>query len=251
MDLTFPLLVDRPSEIPRIAKWWCDEWGLPPRHASFDDYVRELATLTADALPLHVLAEREGSPVGVATLKFKEPHAAVAGRSHWLSGVYVEPSVRGQGIASALCRQIETLARARTIADLYLETERLDGGLYQKLGWRPLRQLDQDGVAFLVMVKDVGSAMVFLVIDTIELRASRTHPALAALGEGLLVILDPMGPKADASLLGRPVTVRRPDGGTSSHVVDSVEENGAGVVALFFRGLAGPAIPRGSTIEDS
>jgi hypothetical protein len=95
--------------------------------------------------------------------------------------------------------------------------------------------------------------MAFRVIDTIELRGSWTHrsPALAAKGDGLLVILDPMGPKADASLLGRPVTVRRPDGGTSSHVVDSVEENGAGVVALFFRGLTGPEIPRDSTIDDS
>jgi GNAT superfamily N-acetyltransferase len=153
MDLTFPLLVDRPSEIPRIAKWWSGEWGLPVRNASFDDYVRELATLTADALPLHVLAESEGSPVGVATLRFKESHAAVAGRSYWLSGVYVEPALRGMGIASALCGQIETVARTRAIVDLYLETERLDGGLYRRLGWRPLRQMCQDDVAFLVMLK--------------------------------------------------------------------------------------------------
>jgi GNAT superfamily N-acetyltransferase len=155
MDLTFSLLVDRPNEIPRVAKWWCDEWGLPERHTSFDDYMRELSTLTEDSLPLHVLAESDGVPVGVATLKFKEVHTVVAGRSHWLSGVYVDPSSRGLGVASALCRQIVALARKHTIAHLYLETERLDGGLYERLGWRTIRQLRKDGVEFLVMLKSL------------------------------------------------------------------------------------------------
>ena len=155
MSLTFSLLADRPDEIPRVARWWCDEWGLPERHTSFDDYVRELATLTADALPLHVLAESSERPVGVATLKLKEAHTAVTGRSHWLSGVYVEPSSRRLGVASALCKQIVALAQKQTVTHLYLETERLDGGLYERLGWRPIQQLRQDGVDFLVMLKRI------------------------------------------------------------------------------------------------
>ena len=95
--------------------------------------------------------------------------------------------------------------------------------------------------------------MVFRVIDTIEHREAWTHryPTLAARGEGLLVVLEPAGPKPGASLVDRPVTVRRPDGGTSSHVVDSVEQGANGVPALFFRGLTGPDVPRGSTVEES
>jgi len=92
----------------------------------------------------------------VATLKIKENHTVVAGRSHWLSGVFVEPSSRGLGVASALCRQIVALALEHNIADLYLETERLDGGLYERLGWRTIRQLRKDGVEFLVMVIGAG-----------------------------------------------------------------------------------------------
>jgi hypothetical protein len=92
MSLTFSLLVDRPDEIPRVAKWWRDEWGLPERHTSLDGYLQELGTHTADSLSLHIRAESNGVPIGVATLKVKEAHAVVAGRSHWLSGVYVDPS---------------------------------------------------------------------------------------------------------------------------------------------------------------
>jgi hypothetical protein len=70
-DLTFVLLADRPDEIPRVARWWCNEWGLPSRHATFDDYVRELLPGT---LPIHLLADQGGHAVGVATLKLKIDH---------------------------------------------------------------------------------------------------------------------------------------------------------------------------------
>jgi GNAT superfamily N-acetyltransferase len=155
MRLTFSLLRDRPNEIPVVARWWCDEWGLPERHTSFDDYVRELATGAADALPLHILAESAGRPIGVATLKIKDAHTAVAGKSRWLSGVYVESSSRGLGVACALCSQIVNLARERAITHIYLETERLDGGLYAKLGWKPIQQLNRDAVDFLVMLNQL------------------------------------------------------------------------------------------------
>jgi hypothetical protein len=47
------------------------------------------------------------------------------------------------------------LAGKHTIAHLYLETERLDGGLYERLGWRTIRQLRKDDVEFLVMLKSL------------------------------------------------------------------------------------------------
>jgi hypothetical protein len=56
------------------------------------------------------------------------------------------------GVASALCSQIIALAQKHSITHLYLETERLDGGLYERLGWRTIQQLRKDGVAFLVML---------------------------------------------------------------------------------------------------
>jgi hypothetical protein len=95
--------------------------------------------------------------------------------------------------------------------------------------------------------------MMLRVIDTIEHRQSWTHryPDLAAKGEGLLVVLESDGTTPDASLVGKPVSVRRPDGSTMTLVVDGVERGAGGVPGLFFRGLTSPDVPRGSTIEGS
>jgi len=157
-DLAFALLPNRPQEIPQVAAWWCHEWGLPSRHSSFDDYVRELKALLPGMLPAHLLAVQAGRAVGVATLKVKVDHPAIPGQSHWLSGVYVDSPYRSRRIATALCCEILDLARCRGVKKMYLLTERLEGGLYAKLGWTPLRRHHEGGVDQLVMVKDVSSA---------------------------------------------------------------------------------------------
>jgi GNAT superfamily N-acetyltransferase len=154
-DVEFAPLVHRPQEIPRVARWWCGEWGLPERHSSFDDYVQELQSLPADTLPLHMIAERGGRALGVATLKVKVDHPVVRGSSHWLSGVYVESAYRHHGIAAALCREIVNAARRRAIEALYLQTEHLDGGLYAKLGWTLAERCDEGGVPQVLMVRSL------------------------------------------------------------------------------------------------
>jgi GNAT superfamily N-acetyltransferase len=146
-------LVQRRHEIPRVARWWCDEWGLPERHSSFADYVQELESLSAEALPMHLIGERAGRALGVATLKMKVDHPVVGGCSYWLSGVYVEPSSRHQGIATALCRKVVETARERGITELYLQTEHLDGGLYARTGWTLVQPYRERGVEQIVMVK--------------------------------------------------------------------------------------------------
>jgi GNAT superfamily N-acetyltransferase len=155
-ELAFTLLATRPQEIPRLARWWCDEWGLPTRHSSFDEYVCELQALVGGVLPTHILADQSGTVVGVATLKVKLDHPLMPGQSHWLSGVYVDLPWRSRGIASSLCSEILDAARSRGVEQLYLQTERLDGGLYAKLGWMPLgHHHEEDRVEQLVMVKDL------------------------------------------------------------------------------------------------
>jgi len=93
--------------------------------------------------------------------------------------------------------------------------------------------------------------MILRVIDTIEARESWMHryPDLAAKGEGLLVVLEPEGPKPTASLVGKSVSVRRPDGSATTLVVDRVERGAGDVPGLFFRGLTAADVPRGSTID--
>jgi GNAT superfamily N-acetyltransferase len=156
VNIEFAPLVQRRQEIPRVARWWCDEWGLPERHPSFTAYVQELEALSPDTLPLHLIAEREGRALGVATLKAKVDHLVARGCSYWLSGVYVEPTSRGQGIATALCQKVVEAARTHAIETLYLQTEHLGGGLYSRLGWRRLQAHHEGGVDQVVMVKDLA-----------------------------------------------------------------------------------------------
>ena len=96
----------------------------------------------------------------LATLKVKLDHPLIPGQSHWLSGVYVDLPWRSRGIASSLCSEILDAARSRGVEQLYLQTERLDGGLYAKLGWMPLGHHHEEyGVEQLVMVKDLLPAL--------------------------------------------------------------------------------------------
>lgn len=158
MRLRFAPLSNRPDAIPLIAHWWCDEWGLPRRHESLDAYLKGIAGIGPEVLPLHVLAMSDEGVVGVATLKDKSVlQERFPGYRHWLSGVYVPPALRGKGIATALCLEMAAISRGRGVSGLYLQTEALDGGLYAKLGWRPLHRVHLGGSDLLIMVKNVRS----------------------------------------------------------------------------------------------
>ena len=154
--LDFAPLAERPDAAPRVARWWCDEWGLPRRHASLEAYVSELASLKADDLPFHLLALGGGDILGVATLKDRNAlQELFPDFRHWLSGVYVPPAHRGRGIATALCLKMVDVAKTKGVGRLHLATEALDGGLYAKIGWQPVRRIHLEDVELLVMARDV------------------------------------------------------------------------------------------------
>ncbi len=152
----FVPLAERPDAVPQVARWWCDEWGLPRRHKSFEAYLNELASLKPDDLPFHLLALAGGNILGVATLKDQSAlHELFPDSRYWLSGVYVPPALRGRGVATAICLKMVEIAKAKGVGRLHLVTEALDGGLYAKIGWEPVRQIHVEGLELLVMVKDV------------------------------------------------------------------------------------------------
>jgi GNAT superfamily N-acetyltransferase len=152
----FVPLAERPDAVPQVACWWCDEWGLPRRHESLEAYVSELASLTPEKFPFHLLALGEGALLGVATLKDRSAlHKVFPDSQYWLSGVFVPPAVRGRGIATALCLRMVEIARTKGVRRLHLMTEALDGGLYARIGWKPVRQVQVEGVEVLVMAREV------------------------------------------------------------------------------------------------
>jgi hypothetical protein len=90
VGVAFAPLAERPDAIRQVARWWYDEWGLPQRHESFDAYVGELANLTPENLPFHLLAIGEDRILGVATLKDQSNLQQMFSDFHyWLSGVCI------------------------------------------------------------------------------------------------------------------------------------------------------------------
>jgi len=51
--------------------------------------------------------------------------------------------------------KIIEIAESRGIQSLHLQTLRLDGGLYAKLGWEALEQINHEDNDLLVMVKQL------------------------------------------------------------------------------------------------
>jgi GNAT superfamily N-acetyltransferase len=78
-------------------------------------------------------------------------------RTPWLGSVVVDPAYRGRGFGAALTRQVEVLALTRGFTLLYLQTERDNGGLYARLGWRICERLPYRGYQATVMVRELLS----------------------------------------------------------------------------------------------
>ena len=153
--MEFALLADEPSAAETVATWYFNQWCRDSGRYS-EQYVREqvFSATNRDRAPLMVLAKRQGQLVGAAELKIREM-ADYPQYEFWVGGVYVDGPYRGQGIAAQLVVEVIARARAAGIAELYLQTEDLTGGLYAGLGFRPVEQADSKGVQVVIMVADL------------------------------------------------------------------------------------------------
>ena len=154
--MDFVLLADRIEAIPRIAAWYFDQWGhldVGAGAKSFEDKLQHF--LCRDKIPLMILAIEHEEILGVAQLKFREMDIYPE-REHWLGGVYVPAQHRGKGIAAQVVSQALRIASSLGVAQLHLQTEQLDGGLYARLGWVPSEQVNYRGIDVLVMENDMA-----------------------------------------------------------------------------------------------
>lgn len=153
-DLELHYLADRPDAVPLVAGWLYDEWGHHNPANSLASVEAGLAAeLSRDVLPIQVVAVLDGAVVGTAALKLHELRERFPELQNWLGSVYVSQAARGRGIAGALVQHVEQLAIDRGIRALHLQTERLDGGLYARLGYEPFERIEHRGLAVLVMGK--------------------------------------------------------------------------------------------------
>ena len=154
--MEFVFLADRPEAVPLVARWYFDEWGYCDPDVTYEQTVDRLRSrVNRDRLPLGLLAVEGDDVLGVAMLKIREM-SIYPEREHWLGGVFVHPAARGRGLASGLCLRLLEIARSLGIETLHLQTERLDGGLYARLGWQGVESVQYCGDHVLVMEKVLG-----------------------------------------------------------------------------------------------
>ncbi|ACJ26875.1 GCN5-like N-acetyltransferase [Shewanella piezotolerans WP3] len=147
------LLSEIPEAISQIAKWYSDEWGYIGEGRSTVELEQKLTDyLNSDMLPLIIIAQEKEKLIGAAQLRFHEMDIYPE-REHWLGGVYVAPSSRGQGVAKALIEAIIDKAKELDVTSINLQTEDMSGGLYSKLGWKAVERVNYRGIDVLVMNK--------------------------------------------------------------------------------------------------
>ena len=147
------LLAKNKNQLLTIAKWYIEEWGYLCKEKTLEKEIENLQEyLNEDRVPLILTAIDHGELLGAAQLKFHEM-SIYPDKTHWLGGVYVSKKYRGKGIAYQLILELIEIARKLNIKTLYLQTENLDGGLYRRLGWMPLEQVNYHGIDVLVMEK--------------------------------------------------------------------------------------------------
>mgnify|MGYP001172225030 CR=1 FL=1 len=89
-------------------------------------------------------------------MKLQEVEGLFPDKQYWLGSVFVDEVHRGVGIASALSMKIVQLAEQKGVPHLYLQTFDLDGGLYGKLGWKPVQLFNDRDEDTLLMVRKLS-----------------------------------------------------------------------------------------------
>lgn len=150
------LLADIPEAIPVLARWYFDQWGSQIEGNSVEATCDRICEkLNRDRAPLHLVAVEDDVPLGAAQWKIREMEIYPE-REYWLGNVYVSAEARGRGIASQLAEAIAQEARSCGVQVLSLQTERLDGGLYARLGWKPVEKIYRHGRDVLVMERQLS-----------------------------------------------------------------------------------------------
>lgn len=145
-------LSEYPDLVPEIANWYFEEWGHYSSKLKQSDIENSLQRyLQRDEIPFAVVALDNNALVGVAQVKIKEL-SLYPQYEYWLGGVFVKPEYRGNAVGFKLIQQALKLANSHNIDEIYLQTLRLNGGLYSKIGWQPVEKFQHDGHSKLLMV---------------------------------------------------------------------------------------------------
>jgi GNAT superfamily N-acetyltransferase len=154
--LDFEFLCDREDAIPTVAKWYFDEWGSLRRDASVESTAEKLQDyMNRDEIPFILLASECDDIVGAVQLKFREMSPQFADKEHWLGGLYVASGYRGRGYGSKIVEQLAGMAPRYGVRTLHLQTLAPAGGMYARLGWKPIARAMNGQHEVLVMERQL------------------------------------------------------------------------------------------------
>lgn len=131
--------------LPLVAAWFVAEWPGWYGPGGRGDLWADLTAFAASerALPVGLLAFRDGRPVGAAALK-AESIASHRHLSPWAAAGYVLPELRGQGIGAALLVGLVAQARALGYASVYCGTSSARS-LLLRSGWQAIDSTLMEG----------------------------------------------------------------------------------------------------------
>jgi predicted N-acetyltransferase YhbS len=134
--------------IPGLLEHWSYVF---PRQTAADRAAKFRTHLNHDEPPIAWVAHDGDTALGTAALR----KCDLEGREDlgpWLGGVFVLPTYRGRGIASALCRVVEDKAHDQGVPRLFLFTHGQES-LYERLGWTTLEPTEWHGHKCSIMSK--------------------------------------------------------------------------------------------------
>src|SRR5437762_3271795 len=143
-------IADHLHLVETIARWHWEAWGHSDQGGSLASWTDNLRQFTnRGRIPTIYVALDGHELLGSATLN-ENDMSTRPDLTPWLSGVYVKPSRRGQGVASALVRHAVRQAAAMGVGRLFLHTHPARG-LYEKLGWRAIMEGEYEGQPATIM----------------------------------------------------------------------------------------------------
>lgn len=110
-------------------------------------------SLQREALPLTLIALRDGVLLGAATLSY----GSITTHAHlgpWLTAFYVRPEHRGRGIGAKLVAAIEAAAQRLGFAQLYAGSGRA-ASLFERAGWHVLERVSYHGEEVAILRRDL------------------------------------------------------------------------------------------------
>ena len=147
------ILPDDHQNIQLIADWYLSEWNIPVQST-----IEKIKKLANENHEFQVLMTLNDLPVATAGLYHhvgildREPRLKIY--KNWLALVYSKPEIRGKGIGSLICTQIQEDSKKRGLKDIYLFTHTAES-LYKRLGWQQLERLSLGEKDMVIMKKDL------------------------------------------------------------------------------------------------